>query len=171
MITIFQGVPLNDPSFSVFFPLENSLGFIMYRTALQMKAALQRRFKQEGYDITTEQWSILLSLWERDGRTQQEIADKTAKNKANITRFVDDLERSGYLTRTPDPRDRRKYTVYLTERGRDLRTRLMPIVLDVWKSFSNGISAEDLATTKSTLNRIFENIPKSFAGSPEEKQS
>jgi len=149
---------MKELPYSLFFPLENSLGFIVYRAALHMKSALQRRFKQRGYDITTEQWSILLSLWEKDGRTQQEIADKTCKNKANITRFIDDLERSGYVMRKPDIADRRKYAVHLTARGQNLRKKLIPIVLEVWKTIGRGITPVDMATTKRTLNKIFHNL-------------
>ncbi|MDH4163608.1 MAG: MarR family transcriptional regulator [Nitrospirota bacterium] len=147
----------NEP-YSLFFPLENSPGFIIYRTALQMKSSLQRTFTQRGYDITTEQWSILLSLWEKDGRTQQEIADKTCKDKANITRFIDDLERAGYVSRKPDHKDRRKHAVHLTSRGKELRKELMPIVRDLWKSINRGISPRELATTTKILTSIFKNL-------------
>lgn len=149
---------MEHPSSAPFFPLENSLGFIVYRTALHMKSALQRKFRERGYAITTEQWSILLSLWERDGRTQQEIADKTRKNKANITRFIDELERSGYVTRKPDRSDRRKYAVYLTGSGRRLRGNLVPIVLEVWKTIIKDVTPRDLAATRRTLNQIYENL-------------
>lgn len=149
---------MKNKTYSLFFPLENSLGFTIYRTALHMKSALQRTFKRQGYDITTEQWSILLSLWERDGRTQQEIAVKTCKDKANITRFIDDLERAGYVTRKPDPADRRKYAVHLTPRGKDLRKELMPIVSDVWDTILQGIPARDVAATRRVLTGIFENL-------------
>lgn len=149
---------MKNETYSLFFPLENSLGFTIYRTALHMKSALQRTFKRQGYDITTEQWSILLSLWERDGLTQQEIADKTYKDKANITRFIGDLERAGYLARKPDPADGRKYAVYLTPRGRELRGELMPIVRNLWKTILRGIPARDVAATRRVLTGIFENL-------------
>ncbi|MDA8099583.1 MAG: MarR family winged helix-turn-helix transcriptional regulator [Nitrospiraceae bacterium] len=151
-------VRIRDNRYEAFFPIENSLGFIVYRTALHMKATLQRRFRQRGYNITTEQWSIMLSLWEQDGRTQQEIADKTGKNKANITRFIDALGRSGYLVRRRDPRDRRKYAIFLTGRGKDLRRKLMPIVQDLWRHIGGIIPPADLAVTRRTLNKIFDQL-------------
>ena len=38
-------------------------------TAINRK--LYRNFRQNGIDITPEQWTILLALWEKDGVPQQ----------------------------------------------------------------------------------------------------
>ncbi len=145
-------------AYAKFFPIENSLGFLMYRTALEMKATLQRKFTHRGYDITTEQWSILLTLWEREGRSQQEIADKTSKDKASITRFVSSLERTGFLVRRADPRDRRQYFVHLTNKGRSLRDALMRIVLETLQSATRGIPERRISLTKQTLIDIYQNL-------------
>ena len=48
-------------------PSQDSLGFIIYRTALALKSALQRFFKENGFEITAEQWAIIRHLWEEDG--------------------------------------------------------------------------------------------------------
>src|SRR4030042_1428898 len=84
-------------------PSKDSLGFIIYRTALALKSALQRFFKENGFEITVEQWAIIRHLWDEDGLSQREIAEKTAKDKPNITRMVDALERKRLVFRQPDP--------------------------------------------------------------------
>ena len=56
-------------------PTQDSLGFLIYRTALALKSALQRSFKENGFEITAEQWAIIRHLWEEDGLSQREIAD------------------------------------------------------------------------------------------------
>ena len=40
---------------------------------------LSRNFRQNGVEITPEQWTVLLFLWEKDGVTQQELCNATFK--------------------------------------------------------------------------------------------
>jgi hypothetical protein len=101
---------MNDP-----FQIKDSLGSINYRTGLALKSALQRFFKENGYEITAEQWGILRHLWERKGLSQREIGEKAGKDTPNITRMLDALEKKRIIFRQPDPRDRRKYCIYLTK--------------------------------------------------------
>ena len=109
-----------------FSPTKEPLGFVIYRTALALKSALQRFFKEHGFEITVEQWAIIRHLWEEDGLSQREIAEKTSKDKPNITRMVDALEQKRLVFRQPDPRDRRKYCIYLTKEGKHCRNALCP---------------------------------------------
>ena len=36
---------------------------------------LSRNFRQNGLEITPEQWTVLIFLWEKDGVTQQELCN------------------------------------------------------------------------------------------------
>ncbi len=40
---------------------------------------LSRNFRQNGLEITPEQWTVLIFLWEKDGVTQQELCNATFK--------------------------------------------------------------------------------------------
>jgi DNA-binding MarR family transcriptional regulator len=141
-----------------FSPTQDSLGFIIYRTALALKAALQRCFKEHGFAITAEQWAIIRHLWEEDGLSQREIAEKTSKDKPNITRMVDALEKKRLVFRQPDPRDRRKYCIYLTKEGRQLLERLWPLAQDLRERVTHNLTGPEIDLLKDTLNRIYQNI-------------
>ena len=45
---------------------------------------LCRNFRQNGVEITPEQWTVLLFLWEKDGVTQQELCNATFKDKPSM---------------------------------------------------------------------------------------
>ena len=137
---------------------QNSLGFIIYRTALALKSALQRVFKENGFEITAEQWAIIRHLWEEDGLSQREIADKTSKDEPNITRMIDALEQKRLVFRQPDPRDRRKYCIYLTKEGKQLRERLMPLAQNLRKRVTQNLTAQEINLLKDTLDKIYQNI-------------
>ena len=139
-------------------PHQDSLGFIIYRTALALKSALQRFFKENGFEITAEQWAIIRHLWEEDGLSQREIAEKTSKDKPNITRMVDALEQKRLVFRQPDPRDRRKYCIYLTKEGKQLQERLLPLAQDLRERVTQNLTPPEIDLLKDTLNKIYQNI-------------
>ena len=57
----------------------------------KVSAAINRRlirnFRENGLDITPEQWTVLLFLWEKDGVSQQELCNATYKDKPGMTRL------------------------------------------------------------------------------------
>ena len=69
---------------------------------------LSRNFRQNGMEITPEQWTVLLFLWEKDGVTQQELCNATFKDKPSMTRLIDNMERQHQVVRISDKKDRRR---------------------------------------------------------------
>ena len=63
---------------------------------------LSRNFRQNGMEITPEQWTVLLFLWEKDGVTQQELCNATFKDKPSMTRLIDNMERQHLVVRISD---------------------------------------------------------------------
>ncbi len=138
------------------YSIDKSIGFIIYRTALKMKSTLQRILKDRGFDITPEQWGILRVLWEEEGLSQKEIGDRLFKDKPNVTRMLDALERKRLIFRQPT--DRRRYSIFLTKEGKKLQAELLPIVLQVQETATNSLTKSDLATLQNLLNIIYGNL-------------
>ncbi|MEV6065846.1 MarR family transcriptional regulator [Nocardia sp. NPDC052001] len=67
-----------------------------------------------------EHW-VLTYLSEFSEISQQEIADGLGIDRSEVVRLVDSLEKSGLVTRTRDPEDRRRYRLAMTTAGRKLR--------------------------------------------------
>jgi DNA-binding MarR family transcriptional regulator len=141
-------------------PPSESLGFIIYRTALALKAALQHAFKEQGHAITPEQWVIIRHLWEEEGLSQREIGEKASKDKPNITRMLDALEKKHLIFRQPHPRDRRKYCIYLTKEGRQLHAYLWPLARSLRDQVTQNLPQEEIDVLKATLNKIYHNISR-----------
>ena len=96
------------------FPLENSQGYIIHQLDVQMSLGLQHAFQAKGFNITPEQWGVLNRLWENEGMHQSALAQRTAKDRHNITRILNLLEKNGFIFRKPDREDKRRLNVYLT---------------------------------------------------------
>jgi DNA-binding MarR family transcriptional regulator len=139
------------------FTLDRSLGFLVNRVALSMKDALDRELRP--YNVTPEQWAVLNRLWEEEGRSQKELAERTFKDEPNTARIVAKLERKDLVFRRPDPTDRRAVQVFLTERGRNLRPQLVPLAESVNQRARHGLTDEELATLVKLLDRVYTNLP------------
>ncbi|NTW02631.1 MAG: MarR family transcriptional regulator [Oscillochloris sp.] len=140
------------------FSFDESLGYLINRTAIQLKRELQHAFTAHGYAISPEQWELLNRIWQEEGRTQVELAQLTHKDKPNITRMLEVLERSGYVLRQPDLYDKRAYRIFLTECGRQLQAELTPLAAEIVGRAQQGLSDADLDQVRRILNHIFERI-------------
>ncbi|WP_420145491.1 MarR family winged helix-turn-helix transcriptional regulator [Sphingobium sp.] len=100
-------------------PLDQQLCFSLYAASM----AISRTYKPmlDDMGITYPQYLVLHALWEEDGRTVGQIADRLALESSTITPLVKRLEAAGHLTRTRSAQDERRVEVRLTDSGRALR--------------------------------------------------
>ena len=140
------------------FNLENTLGYLINRCAIMLKNDLTRRFHQAGYEITPEEWAILNRLWERDGMSQNELAERTVKDKTTITRFLNQMENKGLIKRHSSQTDGRSKNVQLTAEGQQLEPVLIQIAMGLLTEAATGLSATDIQITFSTLEKLENNL-------------
>ena len=124
-------------------------------TAINRK--LSRNFRQNGIEITPEQWTILLSLWEKDGITQQDLCNATFKDKPSMTRLIDNMEKQHLVVRISDKRDKRTNLVYLTKTGRELESQSFKIAISTLHEALQGITLDELKIGQDVLRKIFTN--------------
>lgn len=117
-----------------------------------------REFANEGIEITTEQWSVLACLWQKDKVTQQAICTLTSKDKPSMTRLIDKLEKANLVTRVSDHYDRRTNLIHLTETGLALQIKASEIVNMIAIRTLNNISEEELNTCRVVLKKIMSNL-------------
>jgi DNA-binding MarR family transcriptional regulator len=140
------------------YQLQESLGYLVHRVSLAMAGRLNRNFAAAGYDVTVEQWKVLVRLWDAEGATHAELSERIGKNKASITRLVDGLERRGLVRRSAGRRDRRCKRVLLTEAGRAMREGLMAQATRTLAEAQGRIPAERVAVCKDVLRQVLDNL-------------
>jgi len=119
---------------------------------------LYRNFRQKGLEITPEQWTVLIFLWEKDGVTQQELCNATFKDKPSMTRLIDNMERQHLVVRISDKADRRTNLIHLTKTGKDLEDSARAIAAQTLKEALNGITLDEIRVSQNVLRKIFYNI-------------
>ena len=127
----------------------------------KVSAAINRRlirnFRENDLEITPEQWTVLLFLWEKDGVSQQELCNVTFKDKPSMTRLIDNMERQNLVVRIASKSNRRTNLVYLTRQGRELETRARTVANRTLKEALDGISIDELRVSQEVLRKVFSN--------------
>jgi DNA-binding MarR family transcriptional regulator len=88
-----------------------------------MLAEIRRRLAG---NATMPRFDLLANLEREDGQTLAALSRRMLVTAGNLTGLVDRAERDGMVERRADPRDRRVSRVFLTSRGRELITSLLP---------------------------------------------
>jgi DNA-binding MarR family transcriptional regulator len=112
----------------------------------------------ENYNIGSGQFSFLMALYRKDGITQEDLAHLLHVDKATSARAVKKLEKAGYVTRKEDLKDKRKYRVFLTEKGRKIELIMKRISSEWTARLLSGFSESEKEVMTTVLEKMVENI-------------
>jgi DNA-binding MarR family transcriptional regulator len=104
---------------------------------------------------------FLRILWERDGLTQRELSELAGVMEPTTFAALKTMEQLGYVERRQAPGNRKNVYVHLTQRGRALKKKLVPLARDVNKVATRGLEADALATTRRVLLAMLDNLGRS----------
>lgn len=91
--------------------------------------------------FTYTEYALLISLFEMEGASQDELTEKMGLDKSAVTRTVKSLETKGFIFRQQDILDKRKKHLYLTQAAKDKR-KFLEQVIKSWVSYlTAGLSA------------------------------
>ncbi|AFL99458.1 MULTISPECIES: MarR family winged helix-turn-helix transcriptional regulator [Desulfitobacterium] len=135
-----------------------SFGFHLNKAARLISGRLSHNFKSNNFDVTIEQWRLLLYLWREDGQTQNSLALSSNKDEPSVSRIINTMEKHNLVVRTRHPHDRRTNLIYLTETGRNLKDGLMAMGDKTNKETTQGVDPEDLVICIKVLQKVIDNL-------------
>jgi len=138
--------------------LDSIIYFLMDKTIRISKKYSLKRLKEEGYDITIDQWVILLRIHEEDQQTQVELATAVNKDTASITRILDLLHGKKLVRRVPNENDKRKSSLVLTSKGKAYVKEAKNVVVEIREEGLKEISDSDIETTNRVLKQMALNM-------------
>ena len=96
----------------------------LVRAAQSVSGRVESHFSEIG--LTVSQFGALESLYHLGPLNQKALAGKILKSTGNITMVLDNLEKRGLVGRVRDEKDRRHYSVRITEKGSELIRSFFP---------------------------------------------
>lgn len=100
--------------------LENSLK--------QYKKLIAEKLIKNKIGITYDQWRVLEAIFLFKDIKQTEIAEKTSKDTASVTRIIELLNIKGYVARQIDPENRRKHSLGISYMGEKIYLRAKEVI-------------------------------------------
>ena len=119
---------------------------------------LQKNFRAAGLEITIEQWSILYHLWKEDCLSQQELCNRTFRDKPSITRLIDNLEKQKLVKRVSSAEDKRINLVCLTDAAKQLHDMTLRIANETMDEALIGVTRDEIEMVKNVLQKVYDNL-------------
>lgn len=110
--------------------------------------------KLDKFNIGRGQYIFLLSLYKKDGVSQEEISFHLKIDKATTAKALKKLEDEGYIRREQDDDDKRAYKVYLNKKAIEIK----PFVLEAVSEWSNILSSGLTESEKADALRVFDKM-------------
>ena len=127
-----------------------------------IKQTMTDDFKEEGFNLTPEQFLVMDTLWDEGVLTQQQIANITMRDKNSIVKLIDGLENRKLVKRVSNPKDRRQNLIRVTPYSLKIREKVNECAFKSVESIIKGISEEELETFIRILAKLEKNMyPKS----------
>lgn len=118
--------------------------------------SVQKYFAKElaQYHIGWGHFAILMSLYDREGCSQDCLAQSKGFDKTMIAKSILRLEEEGIVYREIDPEDKRIKRLYLTEKGKALRPEMERIGFELNALLLKGFDPDELSSAVETVRRI-----------------
>ena len=110
------------------------------------------------YDVPFGHWTFLRVVWEHDGLTQKQLSDEVGVMEPTTFTAVRAMELRGWIVRQQMAANKKNVHIFLTDEGRALKKKLVPLAEEVNRIGAGRLSADDLATARSVLLAIIMNL-------------
>jgi len=135
---------------------DDRLAHLVKDTARAFNKRLQVRLQK--HNIPFGHWTFLRILWSSDGLTQKELSDLAGVMEPTTFSAIKAMEALGYVERKQRPDNRKNMYVHLTQTGKALKKRLVPLAVEVNHVAVHGVSEAELLTTRKVLLQVLENL-------------
>jgi DNA-binding MarR family transcriptional regulator len=108
--------------------------------------------------IAPSHGDILICLYEKNGLSVKELAEKIHRTQPTVTVLVDKLQKLGYVVRKKSTEDSRVTLVNLTEKG----IKLKPVFNEISDKLNTVIYGDLITEEKEQLEHLLEKILKRF---------
>lgn len=112
----------------------------------------------EGLGLYRGQPPVLRALWEQEGLTQSELAERMKITPATMTKMLQRMEKTGFIKRKADSDDQRVSRVYLTETGRSVQKDVETLFRQIEEETFENFSQEELDLLRRFFLQIRENL-------------
>lgn len=132
-----------------------NLGLLLFIPYRALENRIFAALAAAGYEITPAQARVLQRVNDNGSRIG-ELAEAAQVTKQTTGYLVDQLERAGYVTRTPDPTDARARLVHLTDHARSMIPIGDTVITEIEAEWAAHLGRRRIDQLRDTLTRLRE---------------
>jgi MarR family transcriptional regulator, organic hydroperoxide resistance regulator len=138
------------------FTLADFVPYLLNRAGVRIGLVFAREIEPLG--VSLPMWRVMAALWEQDDQRLGDIAEHTSIDVSTLSRLLVTLQRKQFIVRQRSGTDGRALSVSLTDKGRAITERIIPIASHYEDVAIRGINSTDLRRLKRLLVTLFSNI-------------
>ncbi len=135
-------------------PTSQSLSIVLMRARESVMAPIRKMLTESG--ITEQQWRILRVLSEVGPQDASRLADRACLLLSSLTRISRTMVEKGYIKRVVDPKDRRRYTVWITPKGQKIIDENRQMAVEIASKYREKLGTENFETLLDLLEQLHE---------------
>ena len=121
-----------------------------------MGLAFSRELKQ--FELSLTDWRVCVALHHKAHQRLSELASHTSTEPSTLSRVVDGLLQRGLLVRDRSGEDARALALSLTEAGRDLTLRIIPLAQLYERVSLAGLTNAQAESLRDMLRKVYDNM-------------
>jgi DNA-binding MarR family transcriptional regulator len=131
-----------------------TLAVLMREAFVALNDLVMARLAERGHSAVRSAHSAVFQYLDDTGTTVSLLAERAQVTKQAMAELVHHLEAHGYVTRVPDPKDRRAKLVLPTDRGRVVLAIARQLVPEIDDLVGGIVGADRLRALKADLEAI-----------------
>lgn len=132
---------------------EKSFGLLIKDLSNLVRRLFDSKIK-DVVPVSTAQWHVLIRLWQKDGVSQSDLAERVEIEQSSLVRHLDHLEAEGFINRKPDENDRRSNRIYLTPASTPLFEKVFAVVGPLREELISDLTPAEYEQMMSALRRL-----------------
>lgn len=133
--------------------------YALLRAQTAYRQVFQRKMKEEKIFISFEMLQIMSCLFNEELMNQQDIANKTFRDKSSLSYILKNLEKKGLIERVEDTKDKRNKLIHLTPKGIEMQEKIQNVIKEV---YDNMLKRTGMNEKVSRCKEYLEDIESAF---------
>ena len=118
--------------------------------------------RQTQVPLPLNQFGVLCALMDTQGMAIIDLSRQLNISKQQMTNVIEKLLTSGYVSKNPDPKDRRRLVVTISKKGEKLLAEHMEQFRQRFEIHARNLTTDERQELASILRRYYELINKMF---------
>ncbi|BEP52309.1 MarR family transcriptional regulator (plasmid) [Variovorax sp. V116] len=123
---------------------------------MRMGQSFSKELKQ--FKLSLTEWRVCVALHHKAHQRLSDLALHTSTDASTLSRVVDGLLQRGVLVRDRSDEDARALALSLTEAGRDLTLRIIPLAQVYERVSLAGLTTTQAESLRDMLRMVYDNL-------------